>query len=93
MDINDEDIQVLMKITLLTPTNKKITAVIPYLKKFCPKIELLENVPTFVPLFHTLQLDTFSETQQESAVIDLSLLIENPNHEHYVNVQTYSPPP
>lgn len=54
MEINDEDIQVLMKITLLTTTNKKIKLVIPYLKKFCPTVQLLENVATFIPLFHTL---------------------------------------
>lgn len=40
MDIPDEDIQVLMKLTLLTPTNKPINAVIPYLRKFCPKVQL-----------------------------------------------------
>jgi hypothetical protein len=60
MNINDEDIQVLMKITLLTPTNKKLKAIIPYLKKFCPKVDLLENVATFIPLFHTLQIDASS---------------------------------
>lgn len=40
MEVNDEDIQVLIKIVLLTPTNKKIRIIIPYLKRFCPKIEL-----------------------------------------------------
>jgi len=54
MEINDEDIQVLMKITLLTPTNKKVKLVIPYLKKFCPSVQIFENEATFIPLFHTL---------------------------------------
>jgi|688.fasta_scaffold988261_1 hypothetical protein len=80
MEINDEDIQVLMKITLLTPTNKKIKVVIPYLKKFCPTVQLLENVATFIPLFNTLEFTASFESQQEKATIDLSPLIENPNH-------------
>jgi hypothetical protein len=90
MEVNDEDIQVLMKLTLLTPTNKKIRAIIPYLKKFCPKVELNESVPIYIPLFHTLLLEATLDGQQEAANIDLSQLILMPNHEHYLNVQTYS---
>jgi hypothetical protein len=80
MDIPDEDIQVLMKLTLLTPTNKPIHAVIPYLKKFCPKVILKETTPIFIPLFHTLLLSAGAEPQQETATIDLSPLIEHPTH-------------
>lgn len=64
MDIPDEDIQVLMKLTLLTSTNNPIHAVIPYLKKFCPKVQLKQNAPIFIPLFHTLLLSAGAEVQQ-----------------------------
>lgn len=93
MDIPDEDIQVLMKLTLLTPTNKPIHAVIPYLKKFCPKLTLKENTSIFIPLFHTLILYVGGSSQEETATMDLSPLIDHPTHEHYLNVQTYSTSP
>jgi hypothetical protein len=89
MEFSDSDIQVLLKVTLLTPTSKKIRVVIPFIKKFCPQVELFPNVPTYLPLFHTLQLEALGDST-EGATIDLSPLIPNPNHEHYINVQTYS---
>lgn len=60
-DIRDEDIRPLIKLTLLTLTNKSLTVTIPFFKKFTPKIALSPNQPIFIPLFHTLLLDNAQE--------------------------------
>ena len=50
MELSEDDMQVLMKITLLTPTHKKVNIILPFIKKFCPKIALEQNISTYIPL-------------------------------------------
>lgn len=50
MELSEDDMQVLIKITLLTPTNKRVSIILPFIKKFCPKISLEQNISTYIPL-------------------------------------------
>lgn len=90
MDLSEDDMQILIKVTLLTPTNKKVSIILPFIKKFCPKISLEQNISTYIPLIEKVELEVAHEGWKEIATIDLQPIVEYPNHEHIVNVQTYS---
>jgi hypothetical protein len=59
--LTDADIKLLTRLTLLTPTASTITITIPFFKKFLPQATLTHNETLFLPIFHTLKLDTPTE--------------------------------
>ena len=88
-DFSDNDIKVLIKITLRTQTNNIIKICLPFNKHFCPETILTPNTPVLIPIFNTLELVAHTQTDKEKAIINIEPLLPFLNHEHYLNVQTY----
>ena len=56
MEIEDEEIKLLMRVTLVTPTSKHLRLVIPFYKKFSPSVGLQHNTPIYLPVNNKLIL-------------------------------------
>lgn len=85
MEIEDEDIKVLMQVSLLTPTTSEVRLTVPFHLKFRPSAALLPDRPLLLPLYHSLRLDSAHNFAQ----IDLEPLLSFMGHDHFLNVQTY----
>ena len=70
-DFTEEDIKVLINITLRTQTDNQIHIALPFHKKFCPETIITPNAPLFIPIFNTLELTAKVQNATEKATIHL----------------------